>query len=58
VCHDYSARRDRNSTNAVARGEIAEMSALSAPSTVERGPQPALLDAASKPRVRDEFERD
>lgn len=45
-------------TNALVREAIADMAALGA-HPVELGPQPALLDAASRAnRVRDEFERD
>jgi len=54
----FGTAATEQATNAVVREAIAEMSALGA-STVELGPQPALLDAASKAnRVRDEFERD
>lgn len=45
-------------TSAVVREAIADMTALGA-RAVELGPQPALIDAASRAnRVRDEFERD
>jgi amidase len=54
----FGAAPSEQQTNVLVRAAIADMAELGA-RPVELGPQPALLDAASKAnRVRDEFERD